>query len=106
VTSKQKQQLGERIAQIRTKKMVKQTELAAKLGVPRERVGRWERGLAAPSVVELAALSEMLEVPMEELGLGKAREELLPHAQARELILHLKAMARVLQPYMERAKRT
>lgn len=106
MTSEQKRQLGERIAQIRKKRRFKQAELAARLGVPRERVGRWERGVAAPSVVELAALSEELEVPMEELGIGKAREELLPHAQARELILHLKAMARVLQPYMERAKRT
>ncbi|HSS48161.1 MAG TPA: helix-turn-helix transcriptional regulator [Thermoanaerobaculia bacterium] len=106
MTSEQKKQLGQRIVQIRKKKRWKQTELAAELGVPRERVGKWERGIAAPSVVELAALSAMLEVPMEELGLGKAREELLTHAQARELILHLKAMARVLRPYMERAKGT
>lgn len=104
MTSEQKQQLGQRIVQIRQRKKWKQTELATQLEVSRERVGRWERGVAAPSVVELAALSEALEVPMEELGLGRNREELLPHAQARELILHLKAMARVLRPYMERAK--
>jgi transcriptional regulator with XRE-family HTH domain len=104
MTSEQKRQLGQRIVQTRKRKKWKQTELAAQLAVTRERLGRWERGVAAPSVVELAALSEALAVPLEELGLGRSRDELLPPVQIRELVLHLKAMARLLRPWMERAK--
>jgi transcriptional regulator with XRE-family HTH domain len=104
MTSEQKQKLGQAIVQIRKKRRYKQTELATKLEVTRERLGRWERGVAAPSVVELVALGEALAVPLEELGLGRVREELLPQVQVRELVLHLKAMARLLRPWMERAK--
>ena len=99
-----KRDIGQRIVQIRKRKGWKQTELAKRLEVTRERLGRWERGVRAPSLEDLAALSEVLAVPMDELGLGQSSGEPFPPAQLRELVHHLKAMARMLRPWMERVK--
>jgi transcriptional regulator with XRE-family HTH domain len=99
----QKRELGQRIVRIRKRKGWKQTELARRLEVTRERLGRWERGVRTPSLEDLAALSEVLAVPLEELGLGQAGEP-LPPTQLQELVHHLKAMARLLRPWMERMK--
>lgn len=64
-----------------------------------ERLGRWERGVRAPSLEDLAALSEVLAVPLEELGLGQGGGEPLPPVQLQELVPHLKALARLLRPW-------
>ena len=54
----QKRDLGQRIVRIRKRKGWKQTELARRLEVTRERRGRWERGGRAPSLEDLAAFGK------------------------------------------------
>ena len=44
-----------------------QKDLAAHLGIRRQSVSRWENNLAFPSLEHLCALSEFLEISMEEL---------------------------------------
>ena len=69
-------ELGLRIAGIRKRRGWSQSQLAARLGVPRDRLSKWERGMNAPSLDDLSGLSEVLEVPLEELG--PAAESLHP----------------------------
>ncbi len=97
-----KKELGARIVKARKRRGWKQAELAGRLGVQRERLGSWERGRSAPSLEDLALLSEVLEVPFEELGLGRRREEALSPWELTELARHLAAMERLLKPWMSR----
>ena len=99
-----KKELGARIVKARERRGWKQAELAGRLGVQRERLGSWERGRSAPSLEDLALLSEVLEVPFEELGLGRRREEALSPWEVTELARHLAAMARLLKPWMSRLR--
>jgi transcriptional regulator with XRE-family HTH domain len=97
-----KKELGARIVKARMRRGWRQAELARRLGVQRERLGSWERGRRAPRMEELVLLSEVLEVPFEELGLGRRVEEELSAAELTELARHLAAMARLLKPWMAR----
>jgi len=97
-----KKELGARIVEARKRRGWKQAELARRLGVPRERLGSWERGRRAPRMEDLALLSEVLEIPFE-LGLGRrVVEEELSAVELTELARHLAAMARLLKPWMAR----
>jgi transcriptional regulator with XRE-family HTH domain len=97
-----KKELGARIIEARKRRGWKQAELARRLGVPRERLGTWERGRRAPRMEDLALLSEVLEIPFE-LGLGRrVVEEELSAVELTELARHLAAMARLLKPWMAR----
>jgi transcriptional regulator with XRE-family HTH domain len=99
-----KKKLGARIVEARQRRGWKQAELAGRLGVQRERLGSWERGRTAPGVEDLALLSEVLEVPFEELGLGRRREEALYTVELTELARYLAAMERLLKPWMARPR--
>ncbi len=68
-----RRELGRRIVQLRKRRRWSQGELAGRLGVTRERVGNWERGEHAPPLEALAALGEVLRVPLDELVLGRRR---------------------------------
>jgi transcriptional regulator with XRE-family HTH domain len=99
-----KKELGARIIEARKRRGWKQAELARRLGVPRERLGTWERGRRAPRMEDLALLSEVLEIPFE-LGLGRrVVEEELSAVELTELARHLAAMARLLKPWMARPR--
>lgn len=65
--------MGRRIVQLRKQRRWSQEELAKQLGVIRERVGNWERGDHAPPLEALAALGEVLRVPLDELVSGKRK---------------------------------
>jgi putative transcriptional regulator len=97
-------ELGLRIVGIRERRGWSQAQLAARLGVPRERLGKWERGLNAPSLDDLSALSEVLEVPLEELGLGRAPKKPISAVELKELTRYCIAMERLLKPWMDRRK--
>jgi transcriptional regulator with XRE-family HTH domain len=97
-------ELGLRIVGIRKRRGWSQAQLAGRLGVPRDRLGKWERGLNAPSLDDLSALSEVLEVPLEELGLGRAQERPISGAELKELTRRFRAMGRLLKPWMDRGK--
>lgn len=60
--------LGQRIASLREARKWQRVHLARRLGVPRTRLGYWERGQSEPSLEMLLALGRILEVSIEELA--------------------------------------
>ena len=59
--------LAERIRALRQRKGLSQEALAEQMEVSRQAVAKWERGAARPSTDRLLRLSQVLEVPLEEL---------------------------------------
>ena len=59
--------LGERISQYRRSLGVSQEELGARLGVSRQAVSKWEKGLSSPSTANLIALAKLYGVPAQQL---------------------------------------
>ena len=81
-------QMGQRIVVLRQERSLSQTELADLLGVPRERLGKWECGNHAPPPEDLVALSRVLDVSIDEILTGKKallsrelRDEIVEHIQ-------------------------
>jgi putative transcriptional regulator len=102
-------ELGRRVVEIRERRGWNQSELARRLGVPRGRLGKWERGVNEPSLEDLAALSETLEVPLAELGIGRTPEgpeAALSPAEVMELVRLMGAMGRLLKPWIQRRSST
>ena len=61
--------IGERIKEFRLKAGLTQSELAAKLGIPYQSIGQWERGLRSPKIETLQKIAEALGVePWELMG--------------------------------------
>lgn len=72
------------------------------MGINRCRLGKWERGQNAPSLEELAVLSDLLGTTLDELVLGrKPRAGALLPGQRAELAMLLKSLSRQLRPLME-----
>ena len=59
--------LAENIKLIRTQKGYSQEILAQQLGVVRQTVSKWEKGLSVPDAELLAKLAELLDVPVSDL---------------------------------------
>lgn len=66
-------ELGKRITGLRKRRSWSRLKLARRLGVPRSRVGFWERGEHAPPIESLVALSEVLDISLDELVMGRRR---------------------------------
>src|SRR4051794_9197877 len=69
--------LGARIVRSRQRRGWSQEKLADRLNVGRERLAKWEAGCHAPPAEALLALSEVLEVTVDELLTGRRLN--LPH---------------------------
>jgi ribosome-binding protein aMBF1 (putative translation factor) len=63
--------LGRRIARLREAKGWPRAELARRLGVTRERLGTWERGIRTPPLQALIGLGRELGVSIDELVSGE-----------------------------------
>ncbi len=59
--------LNERLFELRRRAGLSQEELADKVGVSRQAVGKWENGASMPELDKLLALSEFYHVPIGEL---------------------------------------
>lgn len=59
--------LSERIFKLRRQSGLSQEELAGKLGVSRQAVGKWENGTAVPELDKVLTLSKLFAVPLSEL---------------------------------------
>jgi transcriptional regulator with XRE-family HTH domain len=95
--------LGLGIVRLRQRKGWSQGVLAKRLGITRHRLGKWELGLNAPSLEDLVALLETLEVTFEELALGRVVPVApLPPGQRKEMTLHFNGLVRLLKPMLER----
>ncbi len=64
-----------KLIELRREKGWTQDELALKVGVTRQAVSKWERGVIAPSTVNLIALGRLYGVSLDELANGGPPEE-------------------------------
>jgi transcriptional regulator with XRE-family HTH domain len=96
-----KRQLGTRIIQARQSRGWSQAELARRLEMPRERLGKWERGVCAPGVEDLVTLSEVLAVPFAELVQGRREDEPITVKALESLARDLVSMVRTLKPWVD-----
>lgn len=62
--------MNEKLAVLRRQKGLTQDELALEVGVTRQAVSKWERGVIAPSTVNLIALGRLYGIPLDELVNG------------------------------------
>lgn len=60
--------LGQRIVSLRKARKWGRVHLARRLGIPRTRLGYWERGQSEPPLAMLLAIARLLEVSVEELA--------------------------------------
>lgn len=58
--------LGEKIRVLRTSSQLSQESIAALVGVSRQSVSKWEKGLAIPSAENLKRLSDIFSISVEE----------------------------------------
>ena len=63
--------LGQRIAELRSGRGIKQNELAERLGVSAQAVSKWENDISCPDISVLPQLAEELGVTVDELLTGK-----------------------------------
>jgi putative transcriptional regulator len=96
-------ELGRRIVDLRQARGWMQGDLAKRLEVPRGRLGKWERGLNAPSLEDLNMLEAVLEVTLDELVHGhESALPLLPPGERLELGSSADTFMRILKLLMER----
>lgn len=60
-----------RLYNLRKQKGLSQEELANRLNVSRQTISKWEIGDSTPDMEKLAAISELFEVSLDELVLGR-----------------------------------
>ncbi len=81
--------VGERIAQLRKRQGLSQASLSAAASISREAIGKYERGIASPSVDTAARIAAALEVSLDSLVGGQSTDadDLAPEIleRAREL---------------------
>jgi transcriptional regulator with XRE-family HTH domain len=63
--------IGARIVRLRQARSWNQFDLADRLGVPRDRLAKWESGCHVPSAEALLVISSVLEVSVDELLTGR-----------------------------------
>lgn len=70
-------ELKKRLVGLRRGRGLTQDELAREVGVTRQAVSKWERGIIAPSTLNLIALGQLYGIPLDELVNGESppREE-------------------------------
>jgi len=90
--------LGRQISRFRRMRRMTQAELGRRVGVSRERVGNWERGVNAPPPEALVALKQALGVPVDELLTGEeGRGQELDAATKERMAFHLRALLALLE---------
>ncbi len=64
-------EFNNRLYQLRKQKGLSQEELANRLNVSRQTVSKWEVGDSTPDMEKLMAMSELFDVSLDQLVLGK-----------------------------------
>ena len=64
-------EVNNRLYQLRKQRGFSQEELASRLNVSRQTVSKWEVGDSTPDMEKLAAMSELFDVSLDQLVLGK-----------------------------------
>jgi len=78
-------EIGRRLRDARRRLDLTQADVGQSLGVPRATISNWEVGRAAPSPEHLAALSTILQTPVDELlGVERSDDLLKEHREPYE----------------------
>lgn len=75
-----------RLYQLRKQKGLSQEELANRLNVSRQTVSKWEVGDSTPDVEKLIAISDLFDVSLDKLVMGKEDEPQNPTTTKSELV--------------------
>lgn len=67
-------EFNNRLYQLRKQKGLSQEELAGRLNVSRQTVSKWEIGDSTPDMEKLVAMSELFDVSLDMLVLGKEEQ--------------------------------
>ena len=63
--------IGERITELRKQQNISQGQLASALEVSRQAVSKWENDLAAPDVMNMIKLADLLDTDIQYLSTGR-----------------------------------
>lgn len=63
-----------RLYQLRKQKGFSQEELANRLNTSRQTISKWENGESTPDLEKLVAISDLFEISLDELVLGRVAE--------------------------------
>ncbi len=74
-----------RLYQLRKQKGFSQEELANRLNVSRQTVSKWEVGDSTPDMEKLIAMSDLFDVSLDKLVLGKEEASVTPITQKSEI---------------------
>ena len=100
--------LNERLFELRRKAGLSQEELADKIGVSRQAVGKWENGISVPELDKLMALSEFYQMSIGEL-LGVESQEAAtaePSTETPAAVFDTGELEELLRELGEQQKRT
>lgn len=75
-----------RLYQLRKQKGLSQEELANRLNVSRQTVSKWEVGDSTPDMEKLIAISDLFDVSLDKLVMGKEDEPQAPTTTKSELV--------------------
>ena len=75
-----------RLYQLRKQKGLSQEELANRLNVSRQTVSKWEVGDSTPDMEKLVAISDLFDVSLDKLVMGKEDEPQIPTTTKSELV--------------------
>jgi transcriptional regulator with XRE-family HTH domain len=78
-------EFNNRLYQLRKQKGFSQEELANRLNVSRQTISKWEIGDSTPDMEKLVAMSELFDVSLDKLVLGKEEQPQAPAAVRTEL---------------------
>lgn len=79
--------LGQKIAEGRKRRGIRQEDLAEQLGVSAQAVSKWENDLSCPDILLLPRIADILETSTDELLSRRPRPEtvLLPESRRRDI---------------------
>lgn len=79
-------EFNNRLYQLRKQRGFSQEELACRLNVSRQTVSKWEIGDSTPDMEKLIAMSELFDVSLDSLVLGKEEQPPAPAAPKSEFV--------------------
>lgn len=86
-------EFNKKLYELRKQKGISQEELSEKLNVSRQTLSKWELGTSTPDMEKLIAISDYFEISLDELVLGKEKENLHSEEKEKEKV----TMAQILE---------
>ena len=83
-------EFNNKLYQLRKQKGLSQEELANRLNVSRQTVSKWEVGDSTPDMEKLVAISDLFEISLDELVMGKAPVHPEQNSNKSEIVSEIK----------------